>query len=173
MKKKFLSILMASVLTFTMPLTAFAEGTTSYGNGDNGGSITVTANVKASYSITLPTTIELDLQPDGTYAKDYTVGVKANIPAHATVKVIPTPTFTMQKVDGAVEDVVNASVTQTVQTWVDPSDTHPNSDEMTVSPTTYANTTGRIVATGFETKQLGTSYRGTLTFTFTTNNMGN
>lgn len=170
MKKKFLSILMASVLTFTMPLTAFAEGTTSYGNGQEGGSITVTANVKASYSITLPTTIELDLQPDGTYAKDYTVGVKANIPEHATIKVTPIPTFEMRKVGGAVEDTVNASVTQEIQTWVDKTDTNPNSDELTSSPTEYTNTTGRIVATGFESKTLGSSYQGTLTFTFTKRN---
>lgn len=170
MKKKILSLIMASVLTFAMPLTVFAEGTTSYGNGDDSGSITVTANVTASYSITLPTTIELDLQQDGTYAKDYTVGVKANIPQHAKVKVVPTPSFSMRKVGGAVEDTVNAIVTQEVQTWVDSSDTSPNSDELTSSPTTYVTTTGRIVASGFENKTLGSSYQGTLTFTFTKQN---
>ena len=61
----------------------------TYVNGDTSGSITVTGNVTSSYSITLPAILELTLQDDGSWANDYTVGVKANITGAESVIVTP------------------------------------------------------------------------------------
>lgn len=139
--------------------TALPVQAATYANGDTSGSITVTANVTSSYSITLPATLELILQDDGSWANDYTVGVKANITGAESVTVTPDATFEMIGATDSVNNRATAGVTQEKTVW---KNTPSAANEIAVNGSDYSNTTGRV-SVNFPAID---SYTGTLNFTF-------
>ncbi len=155
-KNKILALLasVALILGTSLPVQA-----ATYANGDTAGSITVTANVESSYSISLPATLALTLQADGTYSNTYTVGVKANINNNEYVTVTPAASFTMTGTTDAGH-TSTAAVTQAIQTWRNSvSDAETQS---TVVGNAYTDQTGTITASFTAID----SYSGTLNFTF-------
>lgn len=58
-------------------------------------SVTVTAQVDGSYTVTIPKEIVLTLQEDGSHAGEYTVDVEGTIADSTYVSVVPQPTITL------------------------------------------------------------------------------
>ena len=161
MKKiKILSLLSAAVFAMSAPLVVFAADNT-YGTGDSSGTISVTADVVSSYSITLPASVALELQNDGTYSKNYTVGVKANIQNSETVKVTPTPKFDVFETNHGDNVQTSGSVTQTATAWRN----SPSEGQLQARATEYVTTTGTITIDLNNIEGFG-HYYGTATFTF-------
>ena len=73
--KKLFALILTVVMIATMSTTAFAANTT-------GGSTEISFNVDPTYTITIPTSVELEKKEDNgvvTYENDYTIGAVAGV----------------------------------------------------------------------------------------------
>ena len=142
----------ASVLMASVP--CYAE---TYNNAASG-SIAVTAVVSSTYSITLPASLTLELTEGNTYAKDYTVGVMANLQDNEKITVIPDATFEMTSTNP--DSSAEATVTQPITVWKNI--VTDNATQIGANRTQYVNTTGTI---SVDLVNAG-SYSGSAEFTF-------
>lgn len=103
--KKLFAILLAVALMATMSVTAFAA---EIGPGANAsqGSTVVSFNVDPTYTVTIPTTVELERQEDNgtvTYENDYTIGANAGVrlKKNEYIEVTVASNFEMTTTEGA------------------------------------------------------------------------
>ena len=167
MKKiKALIATLASIAMIATPFTSYAADPQVF-NAAGTGSMTVTAEVTSTFSITLPATLALTYSAgDGyNYKGDYNVGVRANLLDDEMVTVIPTDTdagtegvqFTMS--DGG-SNSAQANVSQPITKWMNtPVDA---TTEKAADYTSYQYAPGTITVL---LSQQG-SYSGELGFTF-------
>lgn len=113
MSKKILSSLLAAVLVISSTTAVFAQETSNAGQIE----VPVSVDATSNYTVSLPATIQLEQQEDGTYTATKQIGVKGILLESAAVKVVPETTVTLSCTsDEELPDVV-ASVTQIDNTW--------------------------------------------------------
>ncbi len=154
MKKKILGILLAgAVLMSSIPVMA-AEY-----SADGNSSVTVTAELGSTYTVTVPSTLSLTYNSTSTkYEGSYTVGAKGNITPSKKVVIAPhASSFTMT--GSGTSTAATAAVTQAVTEWVKSS---PSAGQIAIGSDTFATTTGDVAVT----LTVADSYSGTMQIDF-------
>lgn len=143
MKKKLIATLLTASLLIPTPVYAGTEVTSPGGQ-----TVPVTAEITESYTVTLPTSIELN----NVKTKDYSVTVKGDILDTTTISVEPDASFDLSQ--GSRK--VTATVTQAKTSW--------SASEVNVENGT--TDTGSISIPGLKAGD----WSGNLNFTISVNN---
>lgn len=103
MKKAITLLLTAAILT-TACITAFAEEITQNSSEPRNGTTSVTMSVDPTYTVTIPESVVLEEQTDGTYAKDAVVtATNIRLNNNKQIKVTLTSDFLLENAQGAAD----------------------------------------------------------------------
>lgn len=137
-----------------------ANDTTQEKTGDGNATCTVKAVVESTYSVSLPATLTLAKQADGSYKGEYVVGSKGNVAANQYVSIAPvSETFTMTGVNNS--GMATASISQKVRKWT--GYTAVSNDELAIGSDSYAESNGTVTV---NLPTQADEYKGNFTFEY-------
>lgn len=141
--KNFKTMIISTILAvlFIENTVLAANNTTQEKTGDGNATCTVKAIVESTYSVSLPATLTLTEQANGSYKGEYVVGAKGNIAANQYVSIAPvSDTFAMTGVNN--NGTATASIVQTVRKWT--GYTAVSDNEIAIGSNLYTESNGTI-----------------------------